>query len=156
MAHLPGAAQPHQAETAPGAAPLSASQRHAGRPEKPAEEKRLFRVNVSLTSREQLQWAAAAGTQKLSAWVRDVVNAQLGRAADERDGRTGWADEIAAVRAELRKIGTNVNQIARALNVEAKGGPTVNRDAIAHVLSETAQAQRELRIALSRLEGTAK
>lgn len=129
-----------------------AKESRAGRPSKSAEQKRSYRVNLSLTADEHLIWIAAAEGGQLSAWAREVVNAHVQTSIDDRMGRGGWADEIAGVRAELRKIGTNINQIARAMNVEATGGPAVEREAVALMLASAADEMKKTREALQNLE----
>jgi len=62
-------------------------------------EKRTRTVAVRLTPGEESAWvtaALAAGRRQLGAWVREVA--------------------VAGLRAELARLGNNVNQIAHALN----------------------------------------
>ena len=97
-------------------------------------------------------WIAAAEGGPLLACGREVVTAHVQPSLDARMGRGGSADEIAGVRAELRKIGTNINQIARAVNVEAAGGPSVEREAVALMLASAADEMKKTREALQNLE----
>ena len=83
-------------------------------------------VAVRLTPAEHARWLAAAtagGRGQLGRWVRETITARL-------DGRPASApvsadagEQLAQLRAELSKVGSNLNQVARALNVQAKGGP---------------------------------
>lgn len=86
----------------------------AGRPAL-GEDKRTRRVNLSVNVRELEALRALAereGATSLSRWVRDRVLASL----DER-ARTGDVErEIARLRADLNRVGNNVNQVARVLN----------------------------------------
>lgn len=96
--------------------PVGLEPRAAGRPRAGAAE-RTQRVGVSLSAGEKQAWqqaAAAAGRGQVARWVREVVEAHL--ATDE----TGRApDEVRAVRSELVRIGSNLNQVARVANTAA-------------------------------------
>jgi len=84
---------------------------------------------VRLSEDERAGWhaaARAAGWGKTAGWVRSVVAAAV-------PGRAGAAGATSAARAsapaldprvlgELSAIGSNVNQLARAVNVAARGG----------------------------------
>ena len=71
-------------------------------------------------------------------WVRETVTSRL-------DGRPAAApvpadvtEQLAALRAELSKVGSNLNQVARGLNVQAMGGPVqVSRDTVVQVIEAT-------------------
>lgn len=60
-------------------------------------------VSTRVSDAEHAQWVAAAAGRQLGRWVRGVVAERL-----------GGVDR--ALVAEVRKIGVNVNQIARQLN----------------------------------------
>ena len=82
-------------------------------------------VAVRLTPAEHARWLAAAtagGRGQMGRWVRETVTARLdGRAAAAPvDAAAG--EQLAALRGELSKVGSNLNQIARALNTANRGG----------------------------------
>jgi len=81
-------------------------------------EKRTRTVAVRLTPGEESAWvsaALAAGRRQLGAWVREVAVA--GYLAGPRTTNPREADPVVAgLRAELARLGNNVNQIAHALN----------------------------------------
>lgn len=86
----------------------------AGRPALGAD-KRTRRVNLSVNERELEALRALAeseGATSLSRWVRDRVLASL----DERASTGDVAREIARLRADLNRVGNNVNQVAHVLN----------------------------------------
>ena len=87
----------------------------AGRPALGAD-KRTRRVNLSVNERELEALRALAereGATSLSRWVRDRVLTSLdGRASTGGD----VAREIARLRADLNRVGNNVNQVAHVLN----------------------------------------
>ena len=80
-----------------------------------------YRVTVRLKETERLALLAAARDRQTSpsVWLRCLAVVHLGR-------RPQWNDpEVAELRAiftELRRIGTNLNQVARALNVAVQSG----------------------------------
>lgn len=98
-------------------------------PAVPAQEsagprgERTKTVAVRLTPAEHAQWVAAAeaeGRGQMGRWVRETVTARLeGRPAAAPIAAVGEAREM---RAELARMGSNLNQIARALNISALGG----------------------------------
>ena len=77
-----------------------------------------YRVSVRLKDAERFALLAAARARKTtpSVWLRCLAVVHLGR-------RPQWNEqevsELRAVFIELRRIGTNLNQIAKALNVAA-------------------------------------
>ena len=81
-------------------------------------EKRTRTVAVRLTPGEESAWIAAAlaaGRRQLGAWVREVAVA--GYLAGPRTTNPRETDPaVAGLRAELARLGNNVNQIAHALN----------------------------------------
>jgi len=81
-------------------------------------EKRTRTVAVRLTPGEESAWitaALAAGRRQLGAWVREVAVA--GYLAGPRTVNPRETDPaVAGLRAELARLGNNVNQIAHALN----------------------------------------
>lgn len=97
---------------------------------------------VRLTPDEHAQWVAAAeveGRGQMGRWVRETVTARLeDRPATAPVAATG---EVQQMRAELARMGSNLNQIAKALNVSALGGgPAPAIDDVARNL----EAAREL------------
>lgn len=124
----------------PAEPPAVGRRRSAGRP--PAgEAKRTRRVNLALSEDEYAQWSTAAGNRQLATWARSVVAERL---AAEND-RPGVAEEVAKVRAAMTRLGGNINQIARALNAETRGGPAVDRDGVAEDLARLRAGQDEVR-----------
>jgi hypothetical protein len=83
-------------------------------------------VAVRLTPGEHARWVAAAtagGRGQMGRWVRETITDRLdGRAAAAPVG-AATGEQLAALRGELSKVGSNLNQVARALNAQAKGGP---------------------------------
>jgi hypothetical protein len=109
----------------PESVPATAGQAPAtpvGEPTGPRGE-RTKTVAVRLTPAEHAQWVAAAeaeGRGQMGRWVRETVTARLeGRLAAAPVAAVGEAREM---RAELARMGSNLNQIARALNISALGG----------------------------------
>ena len=124
----------------PAEPPAVGRRRPTGRP--PAgEAKRTRRVNLALSEDEYTQWSTAAGDRQLATWARSVV---AGHLASEKD-RPGVAEEVAKVRTAMTRLGSNINQIARALNAETRGGPAVDRDAVAEDLARLRAGQDEVR-----------
>ena len=80
---------------------------------------RYLHVRLSEPERAALRDAAAQKGMPPSTWVRSLVRAQIHR-------RPQWGaferQEFAAVLGALARIGANVNQIARAINVAALTG----------------------------------
>ena len=112
-----------------------------GRPR--TEVPRRVRVPLALTAAEREQWqaaAAAAGMKQVARWAREVVSASLRSESTDRP-----ASEVAAVRRELVRIGTNLNQIARAVN-------TANRAGAAPDVDQVAQELAAMRADLERLD----
>ena len=67
---------------------------------------------MSLTETEHRAWTQAADGQRLSVWARERVQEQL--AADTP--RVGEVQELARIRADLARVGSNLNQLMRAVN----------------------------------------
>jgi hypothetical protein len=83
-------------------------------------------VAVRLTPAEHARWVAAAtagGRGQMGRWVRETVTARLDGRAAAAPVSAEAGEQLAALRGELSKVGSNLNQVARALNVQAKGGP---------------------------------
>ena len=110
------------------------------RPSGPRGE-RTVTVAVRLTPAEHARWveaATAGGRGQMGRWVRETATARLdGRAAAAPVGAE-VGEQLAALRGELSKVGSNLNQVARALNVQVKGGPVqVDQATALHVLEAT-------------------
>ncbi|HLS02819.1 MAG TPA: plasmid mobilization relaxosome protein MobC [Beutenbergiaceae bacterium] len=78
-----------------------------------ATSPRSKRVSMSLTEAEHQAWSAAAGDQPLSTWARHQVQAQL-ETDSAADGVGG--SEIQRLRADLGRVGSNVNQLTRGMH----------------------------------------
>ena len=100
----PPAPEPVAAETAPS--PRGAG----GRPV--AVEPRTRRVSMSLTEAEHRAWTEAAGGQRVSVWARERVQEQL----EASTPGVGEVQELARIRADLARVGSNLNQLMRAVN----------------------------------------
>jgi len=84
---------------------------------------------VRLSEDERAGWhaaARAAGWGKTAGWVRSVVAAAVsgrtGSSAATTSARTSAPAVDPRVLGELSAIGSNVNQLARAVNAAARGG----------------------------------
>jgi len=93
---------------------------------------------VRLSEDERAAWhtaARAAGWGKTAGWVRSVVAAAVtGRGASTSTSAAAPATSRAVDREvlrELAQIGSNVNQLARAVNVAAHGGQPLAVEAAA-------------------------
>lgn len=120
-------------------APPASSVRPAG----PRGE-RTVTVAVRLTPAEHARWLAAAtagGRGQMGRWVRETVTARLdGRvAAAPVDAAAG--EQLSALRGELSKVGSNLNQIARALNTANRGGEAAPPPAVVLEAVETTRAE---------------
>ncbi len=98
-----------EAAEAAAAQPPVFEPRKGGRPT--VENPRTRRVSMSLTEEEHAAWSAAAQGRGLSAWAREQVAAQL-----EQDLPPGNGAEVAKLRADLGRVGSNLNQLVRAVN----------------------------------------
>ncbi|MFD0485714.1 plasmid mobilization relaxosome protein MobC [Kineococcus sp. GCM10028916] len=89
---------------------------------------------VRLSAAERAAWhaaARAAGWGKTAGWVRSVVAAAAagrGGAAPAPSTPASPAVDREVLR-ELAQIGSNVNQLARAVNVAARGGQRLDLEA---------------------------
>ena len=77
-----------------------------------AVEPRTRRVSMSLTEAEHRAWTQAAGGQRVSVWARERVQEQLDAGAPG----VGEVQELASIRADLARVGSNLNQLMRAVN----------------------------------------
>ncbi|RLZ02613.1 mobilization protein [Kocuria tytonicola] len=128
----PPGPEPTEAEPAP-------SRRGAGgRPV--AVEPRTRRVSMSLTEAEHRAWTEAADGQRVSVWAREQVQEQL--AADTPG--VGEVQELARIRADLARVGSNLNQLMRAVN-QGQVVPTPQLyEAVDALASQLGALRREL------------
>lgn len=86
-------------------------------------DKRTYRVNLSLSADEHEALSLLAqrdGVGSLARWVRDRV---LNSITLDAMGYTGVRDrEVAKLRADLNRVGNNLNQVALGLNAANKYG----------------------------------
>lgn len=102
--------------------PDSATRTAAGRPAM-GDAKRTHRVGISLSADELEAWrhlAEVDGRGSVARWARERVMSSL---ALRELGHSELGGELAGLRADLGRVGNNLNQIARALNVAERGGP---------------------------------
>lgn len=85
----------------------------------------VYQIRVSPEQRAAWNQAASeAGYESPAAWVRAVCDL----AAARRDNPRELATQIAGLRGELVRVGSNLNQIARAANTAARRGEDVQPD----------------------------
>lgn len=105
-----------------------------------AVEPRTRRVSMSLTEAEHRVWTAAAGGQRLSVWARERVQEQL----DADTPGVGEVQELARIRADLARVGSNLNQLMRAVN-QGQVVPTPQlHEAVDALASQLGAVRREL------------
>lgn len=102
--------------------------RKGGRP--PAEHPRTKRVSLSLSDQEHEALVAAAGGRRVSVWAREILLDGL-----DTSEVIHMPGEVARLRADLGRVGSNLNQLVRAVN----SGQTVP----SAELLEAVQATRE-------------
>lgn len=110
--------------------------RRPGRP-RSGEEPRTKRIGISVSEAEweRIKAAAtAAGRQQVSRWCREVVLERV----EDRAAAAPAVEVSAGIKAELARMGNNLNQLAR----QANAGGTVNPGQLAAVRREL-QALRE-------------
>lgn len=126
---------PTEAPTPVPVEPAAAAPRSGPRGE------RTVTVAVRLTPAEHARWTAAAtegGRGQMGRWVRETVTARLDGRPVPAPVASDVVEQLAALRAELSKVGSNLNQVARALNVQARGGPVqISRDTVGQVIAAT-------------------
>lgn len=94
---------------------------------------------MSLTEAEHAGWRAVADGQALSTWAREQVQAQLQTGPAEPG-----ASEIQRLRADLGRVGSNLNQLARGMNQ----GQIVSTEELTDVLAQVSQQLAAVRKAL--------
>lgn len=124
--------------------------RGPGRPRTSAPRSR--QAAVGLSESEHAAWTRAAeqaGYRQLGRWIRAVVAEQLDQQQSESppglqqpDGAGG---ELGEVRDQLRRIGTNVNQLTRAVHAGVLAGDPVPAGEVAHQLHSVWQEMSRLR-----------
>ncbi|MGP5099535.1 plasmid mobilization relaxosome protein MobC [Brachybacterium alimentarium] len=100
----------------------SSSRKGVGRPAM-GDAKRTYRVGISLSADEMEAWrylAEVDGIGSVARWARERVMSSL---ALRELGHSELGGEVAGLRADLGRVGNNLNQIARAVNVAERGGP---------------------------------
>lgn len=121
-----------------GADPAPRARGAGGRPV--AVEPRTRRVSMSLTEAEHRAWTKAASGQRLSVWARERVQEQL----DADSPRAGEVQELARIRADLARVGSNLNQLMRAVN-QGQVVPTPQLyEAVDALASQLGAVRREL------------
>lgn len=103
---------------------------------------------VRLTPQEREVWHAAArvaGRGKTAAWVRDVVTDHMKGGSPRAVGADA---EVARARAELARIGNNLNQLAHQANAGALGGPRLQYVTVMQMLEGTSRELGAIRDAL--------
>lgn len=119
-------APPVQPEPVASVEPESVARKsNAGRPAKSAPRKR---VSLSLEPQEFEKWQQAAGEQPVSTWARAQVQESL--ESESRPAAKGGAD-YRALRADLARVGSNLNQLMRAVN----SGQVVANDELIQVMN---------------------
>lgn len=111
--------------------------RKGGRPT--VEHPRTKRVSLSLSDQEHETLVAAAGGRQVSVWARERLLESL-----NTDPTPGAGAEVARLRADLGRVGSNLNQLMRAVN----SGQTVPSaellDAVQATREELARVRGEL------------
>ena len=120
------------------AEPTPRTQGAGGRPV--AVEPRTRRVSMSLTEAEHRAWMEAAGGQRVSVWARERVQEQL----EASTPRVGEVQELARIRADLARVGSNLNQLMRAVN-QGQVVPTPQlHEAVEALASQLGVVRRQL------------
>lgn len=111
--------------------------RKGGRPT--VENPRTKRVSLSLSDQEHEALVAAAGGRRVSVWAREVLLEKL-----DTSEASHILGEVARLRADLGRVGSNLNQLVRAVN----SGQTVPSaellDAVQATREELARVRGEL------------
>jgi hypothetical protein len=137
-------------DTPPAAAAAEAPSSDAEPVSGPRGE-RTKTVAVRLTPDEHAEWlvaAAADGRGQMGRWVRESIT-------DHLTGRTGpkQVEGLREMRADLSRAGSNLNQIARALNIaNINRSGSVDLRRVAAVIESTRLELATLRNRLQELE----
>lgn len=116
--------------------------RKGGRPT--AVNPRTRRVSMSLTEEEHAAWTAAAGERGLSVWAREQVTAQLESGEPQAGQSQGSGGEVAKLRADLGRVGSNLNQLVRAVNSGHTPSSPELLEAVQATRAELARVRGEL------------
>ncbi|GAA4491185.1 hypothetical protein GCM10023158_04400 [Gluconacetobacter tumulicola] len=101
-------------------------------------ERRTVVTHLRLNPSEMTRIKQAAGSRKVASFLRQA-------ALDVRAGGPHLHDDLVGIRAELRAIGNNLNQIAKRVN---QGG---DADGIATVTADIGSISKVLNRALARV-----
>ena len=99
---------------------------------------------MSLTEDEHAAWTAAAEGRGLSAWAREQVTAQLEAEQPQTGKHQGNGAEVAKLRADLGRVGSNLNQLVRAVNSGHAPTSTELLEAVQATREELARVRSEL------------
>lgn len=111
--------------------------RKGGRPT--VEHPRTKRVSLSLSDQEHETLVAAAGGRRVSVWARERLLESLAT-----EPTPGAGAEVARLRADLGRVGSNLNQLVRAVN-SGQTVPSVELlDAVQATREELARVRGEL------------
>jgi len=113
--------------------------RKGGRPT--VENPRTRRVSMSLTEEEHAALVAAAGDRSVSAWARGEILARLDTSDSNHISAAG---EVAKLRADLGRVGSNLNQLVRAVNSGHAPSSTELLEAVQATREELARVRGEL------------
>ncbi len=102
------------------------------RPKKPVDQVRNRRVEVRLTSQEERTLQGQAAERGLT--ISDLLRMAALGLKPRLQKATPYRAALIRGLAELGKIGSNVNQIARALNRSPQAGQRIPGDIIANAL----------------------
>ncbi len=113
--------------------------RKGGRPT--VEHPRTKRVSLSLSEQEHETLLAAAGGRRVSVWARERLLESL----DTDHPTPGAGVEVARLRADLGRVGSNLNQLVRAVNSGQAVSSADLLDAVQATREELARVRGELR-----------
>lgn len=111
--------------------------RKGGRPT--VENPRTKRVSLSLSDHEHEALVAAAGGRRVSVWARERLLESLAAGPAQ-----GAGVEVARLRADLGRVGSNLNQLVRAVNSGQTVPSTELLDAVQATREELARVRGEL------------
>jgi len=111
--------------------------RKGGRPT--VENPRTKRVSLSLSDQEHEALVAAAEGRRVSVWARERLLESL-----ESELVVGAGIEVAKLRADLGRVGSNLNQLVRAVNSGHTPGSDELLEAVQATREELARVRGEL------------
>lgn len=123
------------------------------------KKKHEYRINLRLTEEEytaikqRIENDGAPQTrQNLSAGIRQLLRNAVSADIQEQPTRPRIDAELAQdIRGEIRKIGTNVNQLAKNLNAVLKRGETASRSTEAKLIASLDMVSQHLEDILQRV-----